>query len=182
MTHNILNARLVAAKNVDALNRSAVAATDVDNGNLVKLTTRSATAGQEEVFTAVTPSTANGLTGLWMVFQPEIVLTALGSGYMSGIDVDIRNFFVPSGKVFSVFKPQLGDIIEMTGDGLAGTKSTNTFVNATDTTGGLKPVWGASQTSNVFSMKLLETSYYPLATGAIDSQRVTSYVFEVVGL
>lgn len=182
MAHNIFNARLVAAKNVDSYNRSAVAAVDVDNGNLVKLTTRSAEADEAEVFTAVVPSTSNGLTGLYMVFQSEVVLTPFGGGYISGLDVDLRNFYIPATKVFSVFKPQLGDIVEMTADGLAGTKSTNTFVNATDTTGGLKPVWGATQTANVFSMKLLETSYLPFATGAIDSQRLVSYVFEVVGL
>lgn len=182
MAHNILNARLVAAKSVDALNRSAVAAFDVDNGNLVKLTTRSADADKTEVFTAVTPSTGNGLTGLWMVFQSEVVLTPFGSGYLSGFNNDITAFYIPTGKVFSVFKPQLGDIVEMTADGLAGTKSTNTFVNATDTTGGVKPVWGATQTASVFSMKLLETSYFPYTTGAIGDQRLTSYVFEVVGL
>lgn len=181
MAHNILNPRLVAAKNVDALNRSAVAAVDVDNGNLVKLTTRSTDADKAEVFTAIVPVTGS-LTGLWMVFQSEVILTPFGSGYLSGFNNDLTAFYIPAGRVFSVFKPQLGDIIEMTADGLAGTKSTNTFVNATDTTGGLKPVWGATQTANVFSMKLLETSYFPYATGAIDSQRLVSYVFEVVGL
>ena len=80
------------------------------------------------------------------------------------------------------FKPQLGDIVTMTADGLAGTKSTNTFVNATDSTGGLKPVWGASQTSSVFSMELIETTYIPLADGSIGNQRVTAYKFVVVGL
>lgn len=180
-THAIMIPRAVAAMNVDSFNRSAVtAADDIDNGWLVVLSGRSATAGEGEVFTAVVPSTGNGLTGLWMAYSgDEVVLTSLK---YKGLDPDPRNFYNLGTKTFSVFKPQLGDIIEVTADALAGTKSTNTFVNATDTTGGYKPVWGASQTSSVFSMKLLETGYISLGSGAIDNQRVTSYVFEVVGL
>lgn len=179
MAHNVLIENAVASQNVDAWNRSAVAATSVDNGNIVILTGLSATAGEGEVWSAVTPSTSDGLTQVWMVYQPELVTT--DSKYR-GLDPDPRNFFVPAGTVFSCFKPQLGDIVTMTADGLAGTKSTNTYVNATDSTGGLKPVWGASQTSSVFSMKLLETTYISIGTGAIDSQRVTAYKFVVVGL
>lgn len=179
MSQNVLIPNAIAAQNVDAWNRSAVASTNVDNGNIVILSALSTTAGEGEVWTALTPSTSNGLTGVWMVYQPELVET--GEKYR-GLDPDPRNFYVKDGDVFSVFKPQLGDIVTMTADGLAGTKSTNTFVNATDSTGGLKPVWGATQTSSVFSMKLIETTYISIGTGAIDSQRVTAYRFQVVGL
>jgi hypothetical protein len=179
MAHNILIQNAVAAQNVDAWNRSAVAATDVDNGNIVILSALSTTAGEGEVWTALTPSTANGLTGVWMVAQPELVET--GEKYR-GLDPDPRNFYVQDGKVFSVIKPQLGDIVTMTADGVAGTKSTNTFANATDSTGGLRPVWGATQTSSVFSLKLIETTYISIGSGGIDSQRVLAYKFVVVGL
>lgn len=179
MAQNVTILNKVAAQNVDAWNRSAVAGVNVDNGNIVILTGLSATAGQDEVWTAVTPTTSDGLTGVWMVYEPEVVLT---NEKYKGLDPDPRNFYVPDGTVFSVFKPQLGDIVTMTADGLAGTKSTNTFVNATNSTGGLKPVWGASQTASVFSMKLLETTYISIGSGAIDTQRVTAYKFEVVGL
>lgn len=182
MAHNVLIQNQVMAMNVDSLNRSAVSASDVDNGNLVVLSALSATAGEGEVWTAIVPSTSDGLTGLWMAGQPEVVLTVSGSSEYKGLNPDPRNFYNIAGEVFSVFKPQLGDIITMTADGLAGTKSTNTFVNATDTTGGLKPVWGATQTSSVFSMKLLETTYISIADGGINSQRVTAYRFAVVGL
>ncbi len=179
MAHNVMVPNAVAAMNIDAFNRSGVCASAVDNGNLVVLSALSATAGESEVWTALVPSTANGLTGLWMVGEPEVVVT--DSKY-KGLDPDPRNFFVAATKVFSCFRPQIGDIITMTADGLAGTKSTNTFVNATDTTGGLKPLWGATQTASVFSMKLLETTYISIGTGAIDNQRVTAYKFQVVGL
>ena len=179
MAHNVMIPNAIAAMNIDAYNRSGVHASAVDNGNIVKLTGLSTTAGESEAWTAVTPSTANGLTDVWMVYEPEVVVT---NAQYKGLDPDPRNFFVAATKVFSCFKPQLGDIVTMTADGLAGTKSTNTFVNATDTTGGLKPVWGATQTSSVFSMKLIETTYISIADGSIGNQRVTAYKFEVVGL
>ena len=67
MSHNVMIPNAIAAMNVDAWNRSGVHASAVDNGNIVKLTGLSATAGESEVWTAVTPSTSNGLTDVWMV-------------------------------------------------------------------------------------------------------------------
>jgi hypothetical protein len=179
MAHSVFIPNAIAAQNVDSYNRSASIASNIDNGNLLVLGAYSVVAGEGEVFAASVPATGTALTGLWIAYEPEVVLT--DSKY-KGLDPDPRNFFIPSGKVFSVFKPQLGDIVTITADGLAGTKSTNGFVNATDTTGGLKPVWGATQTASVFSMKLLETTYISIGSGAIDNQRVTAYKFEVVGL
>lgn len=183
MSHAVLITKQIASMNVDAWNRSAVSASDVDNGNLVILSGKSGTAGQSEVWTAVVPSTSDGLTGVWMVYEPEVVLTVSGSSKLKGLDPDPRNFYTIAGTVFSVFKPKIGDIVELTADGLAGTyiAGTTTHVNATNSTGGLKPVWGNSQTASVFSMKLLGTGYVPIGSGAIDSQRVTTYIFEVVG-
>lgn len=179
MAQNVVILNKVAAQSVDAWVRSAVAGVNVDNGNIVILSALSTTAGEGEVWSAVTPSTSDGLTGVWMAYEPEDVRTA---EKYKGLDPDPRNFYIPDGVVFSVFKPQLGDIITMTADGLAGTKSTNTFVNATNSTGGLKPVWGSTQTASVFSMKLIEETYISIGTGSIGSQRVTAYKFQVVGL
>lgn len=179
MAQNVLIKNSVAAQNVDSFNRSAVSASAIDNGNLLVLSGLSATAGEAEVWTAIEPSTADGLTQLWMAGQPENVAT--GDKYKN-LDPDPRNFKNSIGSVFSIFKPQIGDIVTMTADGLAGTKSTNTFVNATDTTGGFKPVWGATQTASVFSMQLMETTYISIGDGSIANQRVTAYKFQVVGL
>lgn len=184
MAHAIFQPNAIAALNIDAFYRSAKSAVDVDNGNIVKLTTKSAEADETEVWTAIAPSTSDGLTGLWMVHQPELVLTPNGSGgFYAGLNPDVRNFYNLAGSIFRVFKPQVGDILEFSADAFGGTyiAGTTTHVNATDG-GGLKPVWGNSQTASVFSMKLLVARYFSLATGAIDSQRITSYQFEVVGL
>jgi hypothetical protein len=180
MTHNVMLPNAVAAMNVDAWNRSGVCASAVDNGNIVILSALSTTAGEAEVWTALVPSSSNGLTGVWMVGEPDIVVT---NAQYKGRDPDPRNFFVAATKIFSCFKPQLGDIITMTADGMSGSKGgSDTHVNATNSTGGLVLVWGTSQTASVFSMKLIETTYISIATGGINSQRVTAYKFEVVGL
>ena len=184
MTHAVLIPKQIAAMNVDAWNRSCVSSVDVDNGNIVILSGKSTTAGESEVWTGVTPSTSDGLTGVWMAYEPEVVVTVSGSLQFKGLDPNPQNFTNLATKVFSIFKPKIGDIVELTGDGLAGTyiAGTTTHVNATNSTGGLKPVWGNSQTSSVFSMKLLGTGYVSIGSGAINTQRVTTYIFEVVGV
>ena len=180
MAHNVMIPNAIAAMNIDAYNRSGVCASAVDNGNVVVLSALSTTAGEAEVWTALVPSTSNGLTGLWMVYEPEVVVT--DSKY-KGLDPDPRNFSVAATDVFSCFKPSLGDIITFTADGMSGAKGgSDTHVNATNSTGGLVLVWGTSQTASVFSMKLISTTYISIADGSIGTQRVTAYKFEVVGL
>jgi hypothetical protein len=95
-----------------------------------------------------------------------------------GLDPNPRNFWNIENKVFSAFKPKVGDIILATDECFSGTKSTNTYVNAT--TGKWTLEWGAAQTAGVQSWKLIATSYISLATGGIDTQRVTAYELECV--
>lgn len=179
MSYGVLIPNAIAAKDIDSFNRSAVSASAVENGNIVILSAKSATAGEGEAWTALVPSTGNGLTGVWMAYEPELVLTA--SKY-KGLDPDPRNFRNEIGDVFSVFKPQLGDIVTLTADNFSAAFSSNTHAIATDTTGGLKLVWGNSIGSSVFALKYLATTYISLGTGAIASQRVTAYELEVVAL
>lgn len=179
MTHNILIQRKVAAKNIDSLNRSAVhASVDFDNGNVLSLSGLSTTEGEGEVFSAVVPATAT-LGALWMCYTPEVVVTVSGTKKFRGIDVDAQDFYVPALSVMDVFKPQIGDILTLTADGLAGSKSSNTFVIAAD--GVQKLTWNASAISGL-SLKLLGDDYISLAPGTIAGQRITAYRFEVVAL
>lgn len=179
MAYGVIIPAAIAAKDVDSFVRSAVCASAVENGNIVVLSGKSTTSGEKEMFTAVVPSTSNGLTGVWMAYEPEVVLTA---AKYKGLDPDIRNFRNEATKPFTVFKPQLGDLLLMSADCFSAAFSSNTHANATDSTGGLKLVWGNSQTASVFSVKYLATEYISLATGAIDSQRIPCYLVEVVGL
>jgi hypothetical protein len=181
MTHAVLIPEAISALNIDSYNRTAVCASALDNGNIVKLTTRSATAGESEVFTAVVPSTGNGLTDLWMVYSGDEVIVT--DARYKGIDPDPRNFFNAAAKPVSVYKPALGDIILMTGDGFAtGSGAGAAYANAVDTTGGFKLEWAAAVGTSILSYKLLATKYISLATGAIDSQRVVAYELECVVL
>lgn len=181
-SHGVVVLSKVKAQNVDSLNRSAKAAADLDNGNVVILATRNtaATRGLEEVWDATRPSSGAGLQNLWMVYEPEVVTLVSGSKSFKGIDVDPQDFYVPSGEVFSVFKPQLGDIILMTGDSLGtGSGAESAYAVATNATYEL--TWAAAAVSGL-SLKYLATEYISLGSGAIDDQRVDAYLFEVVAL
>jgi hypothetical protein len=160
----------VAAKNIDSLNRSAVSAAAYENGSVGYFSGKSSTAGESEVWTMTAPVTAH-LYDLWMAAQPEVVLTA---AKYKGLDPDVRNFRNEIGEIFSVFKPEVGDLITLSADAVAG--SINNYVVATDTA--QKLTWAAAAVSGL-SLKLIETTYISLATGAINSQRVTTYLFEV---
>ena len=175
--HGILLPEQIAAQNIDSYTRSAVSGVAVDNGNIVMLTTYGVAAGNAEVWTAIAPSTGDGLTGVWMVYEPELVWT----GNYRGLDPDIRNFYTAAGKVFSIFHPQLHDIITLSTDAIYGSIAANTYINATNTAG-LQPEWAATIGSSVFAAKLLDTKYISIGTGAIDTQRVVAYQFEVVAL
>ena len=183
MTHGILIPNEIAATNVDAWVRSAVTtATDVDNGNIVKLTTYGVATGQAEVWTAVTPTTSAGLTDLWMVAQPELVWT----GSYRGLDPDVRNFYTVATNVFTVYKPSLNDIITLTTDNLvAGTGPLlGSYAVATNSTGGLKLQWTSGWTSAtaVLAYQCILVTTISIGTGAIDTQRVTAYQFQCVHL
>jgi hypothetical protein len=176
--HGILIPDQIAATNIDSLTRSAVSAVSIDNGNLVVLTTYGAASGNAEVWTGATPATTTpGLTDVWMAYDPEIVWT----GSYRGLDPDLRNFYTPATRVYSVFKPQLDDVFTLSTNGIAGTIGVNTFINCTNT-GGLQPEWAASAGSSVFAAKLIATTYISLGMGSIDSNRVVTYQFRVVAL
>lgn len=179
-THNVLIQRKVAAKNIDSLNRSAVHATEAfDNGNLVSLSGISSTTGEGEVFSAAVPATAT-LGALWMVYTPEVVLTVSGTKKFKGINVDPQDFEVPALAVMDVFKPQIGDIITMTGDGIAtGSGVGAAYAIATD---GVKTLTWAGAAISGMSFKYLGIDYISLGSGAINTQRVTAYKFECVAV
>jgi hypothetical protein len=180
MSYGVLVPMAIAAQNVDSWVRSGVCAGAVENGFVVSLLTKSATAGESEVWTALVPaSSGSHLTDIWMVYDPELVYTGT---YYRGLDPDPRNFLIPATKIFSAFKPQLHDILLMSEDCFTGAwgGATNTHANCTN--GQWQLVWGTSQTASVLSVAYLATSYISIGSGAIDSQRLTAYVVEVVGL
>jgi hypothetical protein len=179
MAYGVLIPKQIAAQNVDAWNRSAVCASAVENGSVFSLLTKSATSGESEVWTALVPaSSGSHLTDLWMAYDPELVY----SGSYRGLDPDVRNFRVPATQVFSAFRPMLHDILLMSEDCFTGAWGGATYTHANCTDGQWQLVWGTSQTGSVLSVAYLATSYISIGTGAIDTQRLTAYTVEVVGV
>jgi hypothetical protein len=177
MAYGVVVLNQVQATNIDTLNRSAVYSADVENGSVMSLTGISATPGVE-VWASATPATAS-LTNLWMTVEPEVVTISVNGKKFKGLSNDPRDFVNLSGDVFTVFKPQVGDIITLSSDAVAGTKSSNGYVVATNNAA--KLTWAASAVSGL-SLKLLETTYISIADGTIGTQRQTAYKFEVVAI
>lgn len=171
---NVLIQNLVQASNIDALNRTFIvpSATTLENGDVIVSGAYSTTAGQSEVFTCTVPTAK--ATGVWIAYEPEVVVTA---GKYKGLDPDVRNFTLPTGTIFSGFKPMVGDILTYTAIG------DDTFANG-DTDAQIASngafVWNSSALTDSFNMKLLDTVYISIPDGVLGSrQRVTAYKFEV---
>lgn len=179
MANSVIIPLKIQATDIGAFNRSAVCAADTEQGALVVLTGKSATAGESEVWTAVHASTSDGLTGTWMAYSPESVITVSGTHNYKGIDPDPRNFINKATKVMDVFKPKVGDLVLMSEDAFTGAKSTNTYANCTNGVAG-QLVWGSTQTASVTSFKYLATTYISIPDGTIGTQRVTAYVMECI--
>jgi hypothetical protein len=168
------------ATNVDSLVRSVKCAGNVENGMVFQLASRSSTAGEGEVWVATVPSSSAGLTHLWMACEPEVVTTVSGTNKYKGLDPDIRNFINLAGDVFTAFKPQIGDLIQLSEDVLAGSKSTNTHVVATASAWEL--TWAGAAVSGL-SLKLLGDKDISVGVGTLGStQKQTAYLFEVVAI
>lgn len=174
---NVVIKRGVAAQNVDALNRSVVADQDLENGSVFVLESRSTVDGEDEVWKAKAPTTASTAMGLWMAKASEVILTKVGTGdtavELLGIVEDPRNFVNVKGRVFSAFKPQAGDIIEMT----LG-HDTNKYLIPQDTQFALTP--NAGDNANGFAMHQIDTGILHIGAAGFVKTPVKTYIYEVV--
>lgn len=170
---NVVIKRRVAAHNIDALNRIFVATEDLENGSIFTLTERSTTDGEDEVWKVAKP-TATSL-GVWMAKSSEVTITTIGEGdyaiQVKGIVEDPRMFTNVKGLVGDCFKPQVGDMIEMTlGD------DTNKYLVA-DAAYKLK---AASTAGDGFAMHQVGTSILHIGSAKLVKTPVKTYVYEVV--
>lgn len=178
MAKSILIPKLTAAKNIDTLNRSFISTVDLDNGNVFGKGELSTNANESQVYQTVTPTTGN-LSGLWMAYSPEdvVITDALGNQFKVG-NLDPRAFTNSANVVFSGFKPQVGDLILISADGINGTIDDETYVVAANSSNKLTP---ASAAIDGLSFKIVETTYISVASAnAVGSQRVTAYLLECV--
>lgn len=170
---NVVIKRRVAAHNIDALNRTFVATEDLENGSIFTLTERSTTDGEDEVWKVAKP-TATSL-GVWMAKSSEVTITTVGEGdyalQMKGIVEDPRMFTNVKGLVGDCFKPQVGDMIEMTlGD------DTDKYLVA-DVAYKLKV---AATAGDGFAMHQVGTSILHIGSAKLVKTPVKTYIYEVV--
>ena len=170
---NVVIKRRVVAHNIDALNRTFVATEDLENGSIFTLTERSTTDGEDEVWKVAKP-TATSL-GVWMAKSSEVTITTVGEGdyalQMKGIVEDPRMFTNVKGLVGDCFKPQVGDMIEMTlGD------DTNKYLVA-DAAYKLK---AAAAAGDGFAMHQVGTSILHIGSAKLVKTPVKTYIYEVV--
>jgi hypothetical protein len=176
--HAVLIPSMIAAMNIDSLNRSVISACPVDNGNVLTMGAEYTSGSLTEVFAVEKVVTTASGPGIWMAYSgDEIVLTA--SKY-KGIDPDPRNFYNEAGYVFSAFKPQVGDIITITAAGFSGSSPTTVGVYANPVPNANTLLWSTSASTAGLLFKYIGTTYISLATGGIDSQRVAAYKLECV--
>lgn len=174
---NVVIKRRVAAHNIDALNRTFVATEDLENGSIFTLTARSTKDGEDEVWEAVKPTATS--RGVWMAKSSEVTITKVGEGtgadvlMMKGIVEDPRMFTNIAGLVGDCFKPQVGDLIEMT---LGDSTGTNTYLVA-DAAYKLK---GATEAGTGFTMHQVGTSILHIGSAKLVKTPVKTYIYEVV--
>lgn len=168
----VLVPTLVAAKNIDSLNASFIDTNaDYDNGAIIAAGDYS----KEQVYSV---AEVEDLHNLYMVFSPEdtIITDAMGNEYKIGIN-DPRTFTNVKGKVFSAFRPKVGDKVLMTAEGFSG--SADDYAVAEEGSNKLK---FASAAVDGLSFKVIDDAAYITIGGAtaIGSQRVAAYLLECV--
>lgn len=173
--HTIMIPNATVATNVDAYNRPAIGEVDYDNGAVFELLSKSTTEGEGEVWVATAPV---GITGLWMAYEADKIITT--DGTYRGINPDSRNFFNAKGLVFSAYKPKVGDIITLTAPAFEGTYTEGTTKFANAVAGESTLTFGATQTADALSYRVLGQTYVSIGTGLMDEQRIPAYQLECV--
>lgn len=166
MAYSILLAGQIAANLTDAFVKSAKCDGAVENGNIVRLTEVSSTSGEEEVYVATTPVSATLDTDVfYMVNDPINVLV---SSIYAGLIDDPREFNIAANKVFSCYKPMVGDEIVVSEDGFSSTRVAETHAIPAD--GSLELAWDTAVTSASLGYQYLDDYNIP-----VGSTRVTGY-------
>ncbi len=169
MAYSVLIAGEIAAKNIDSLNKFGKATNfDVGNGHVVALGYKFNVTGENDVYNVNKP-TALATDIFYMVNEPVNVLV---NGKYSGLTDDPREFNIPAGKVFTMYKPMIGDEVVITKDGLAGKKENETYVYVVPANDTTKLTWAANIDNVSLAYKYVGETYV-----SIGNERVTAYRF-----
>ena len=170
MSYSVLIAGEIAAKNIDSLNKFGKANFPVENGHVVALGDKSDVKGENDVYNVKAPAFANLASDIfYMVNEPVNVLV---NGKYSGLTDDPREFNIPAGKVFTMYKPMVGDEIVITVDGIDGTKVDDTYVYVVPEDNTTKLTWAATGTGVSLAYKYVGDTYV-----SIGNERVPAYRF-----
>jgi len=170
--HGILIQSNVASKNIDSLNRRAKSALDLDNGNVVALNGVSVVYGEGLVWNAIAPASALP-AGLWMVSEPEVVMTA---GY-KGLDPDPRHFYNVAGTILTINKTRKNDLVRLTDENFSNASSVGTFVNVTS--GSAILAFAAISTAATIGY-VVDVEPLSIAMGTPGNSRVNTYKIEII--
>ena len=159
MANGVIVESRIQATNIDALNRTAqTASTDVAGGGLVALAA-SGTQGNE-VWTATVPS--GTLNDLWIAYNPSEHLTKVGTKVFAGLSADPRDYTNIGGRPFDVFKPKLGDEIDIT-------------IDCVDASG------SSAVAGDILESKASQTTFARIAAGTGATANHTAFKIEYVG-
>lgn len=161
----------ISAKDVDALNRSAVATTDVDGGTLVTL-------GELEdgVFKATKATSGQGL---WMAYNPSEHLTKVGDKLFAGLSADPRDYTNLANRTMDVFKPQVGDLIGLTDGNFKAGESAKAVVGKYVEQGASGYEMKESATASTTSLLVKEIVEVPMPKDGIGNEFVKVHICEV---
>lgn len=132
MANTVLVLTRIAADNVDALNRSAIAETDIMNGTILTLEDGlSDESDKDFVFNATPLDDVDAHREYWMACSPEVNITGAEDYQYRGLNNDPRNFTNVAGLEFDVFSVQMGDIVQVSAPFFAEGFDPGTITGAT---------------------------------------------------
>ena len=166
MAYSVLIAGEIAAKNIDSLNKFGKADFDVENGHVVALGEKS-TAKNEAFVYSVKKPTSLATDIFYMVNEPVNVLV---NGKYSGLTDDPREFNIPADKVFTMYKPMVGDEVVITVNGIDGNKDNeDIYIAPADNT--TKLTWTDSISNVSLAYKYVGDTYVSIGNKRVDAYR-----------
>jgi hypothetical protein len=176
MAHTVVILNKVAANDVDSYTRPVIAQQNMDNGYFFSLNAISSGSGIE-VWVPTVPTTGS-LSGLWMLYEPEIPFLASGTNVYNGLGT-IRDFYVSASQVATAIKPQVGDIITVTAEDFVSGTAPTAGQHCVATNGAFLLTAQASGSAGM-DWICREVNYIPYADGTIGTGRLTSYRLECI--
>ena len=158
MAYGVLIESKIQAKNIEALNRSAISTVDVAGGGLVSLV--APTTQGEDRWTANVPSAGNLKVAI--AYNPSVQYLTVNGVTLSGLLADPRAYTNVANKTYDVFLPKVGDEIVVT-------------IDAIDATG------SSAVAGDFLEPKASQTTFQRIASATGATTGSTSFKIEYVG-